>query len=87
MQTKQPGENPPQTDCAEAQWEVTTTPEHSADLLGGLQETACRVTLQKAPEALLLKLGNTCLMGRFSSGRVILYFVLTKGFLGFPISS
>ena len=74
-------------DWAEDQWEVTTTPECPADLLRGLQETVCKVTLQKASEALLLKLGNTCLMDRFSSGRVILYFVLTKGFWGFPISS
>ncbi|OWK00880.1 hypothetical protein Celaphus_00016822, partial [Cervus elaphus hippelaphus] len=60
VQTKQPGENPPQTDWAEDQWEITTTPKYSAGLSRGLQETAYRITLQKASEALLLKLAQDC---------------------------
>ena len=72
-------------DGAEDQWEVVYMPKYSADELRALQETVYRVTLQKASEVLLLKLGNVCLMDPFSSGHVILHSVLTKGFLGFLI--
>ena len=74
-------------DGAEDQWEIVNMPKCSAEVLQALQETVYRVTLQKASETLRLKLGNVCIMDPFSSGHVILHSVLTKGFLGFLISS
>ena len=74
-------------DGADDQWEIVNMPKYSAEVLQALQETVYRVTLQKASETLRLMLGNVCLMDPFSSGHVILHSVLTKGFLGFLISS